>query len=359
MSTTNPTQETTEWDDLQRKFGNLPPLKKEIKEEEIYLKQLDKVENIDILENKNLNELKILEEECHDEEYLKIIEKHKNDRLNEINMNRLLNIYGEVYEISKDTFLVEINEASKKNPLEKLEQVSVHNDYVKKENGKDITNKLDSTYNNNNNDNDNNNFRNKKKQTRGTYVVIHMYSDNVIACKVLNKILNEIAIKHKYIKFTKGIYNKVIENYPETRLPTILIYYNGVCIHQITNVLNYIKGGINNLNVKSFEKLLNKYNILKINNHKNESGKRHSSSDNTDNEHSDNNENNYSKNKKNNIKSKKQYTSFNMFQRKYNNSEEDSEENNGEDSDTSSRENLIRSRGYASSYLDNKINLQR
>ncbi|CRH00501.1 phosducin-like protein, putative [Plasmodium relictum] len=313
MSTTNPTNETTEWDDLQRKFGNLPPLEKEIKEEEIYLENIDKIENENILEKKSLNELNVLEENCVDEEYLKIIEKYKSDRISQINRNRALDIYGDVYEISKDNFITEINEASKKNPL---------NDYLEKS--------LDSK--------DEEEIKKKNKSIKGTYVVIHLYSDNVVACKVLNDILKHVANKYKYIKFTKGVYNRIIENYPEFKLPTILIYYNGTCIHQICNLLNHIKGGLNNLNLKSFEQFLNKYQILKYKNYINSD----SSDDDTDKDNKN----------KNRVKTEKQYTSFSMFNRKYKNYDD-------EDDHSSSEEKEMKSRGYASSYLDSKIRLNK
>ncbi|CDU19508.1 uncharacterized protein PY17X_1234600 [Plasmodium yoelii] len=312
MSTTNPTIETTEWDDLQRKFGNLPPLEKEIKEEEIYLKNIDKIENEDIFENKNLEELKILEEEHQDDEYLKIINKYKMDRINEINKNKLLDIYGQVYEISKESFITEINEASKKNPL---------------------------TLNNTNENDEMNKIKEKKKS--GTFVVLHLYSDNVISCKILNQVLKEIAIKHKYIKFTKGIYNKIIENYPENKLPTILIYYNGSCIHQICDLINNIKGGLDNLNLKFFENLLKKYNILKQRKYTNSIN----SSDDSD---SDSDSDNYTKKKKN-IRTQKQYMSLNLFSNK----------NKNEEYDSSSNESEIKSKGYSSSLMDRKINLSR
>ncbi|CRG97942.1 phosducin-like protein, putative [Plasmodium gallinaceum] len=313
MSTTNPTNETTEWDDLQRKFGNLPPLEKEIKEEEIYLQNIDKIENENVLEKKNLKELNLMEENCVDEEYLKIIEKYKNDRINQINRNRALDIYGDIYEISKDNFITEINEASKKNPL---------NEYLEKS--------VD--------DKDEEEIKRKHKNIKGTYVVIHLYSDNVVACKVLNEILKHVANKHKYIKFTKGVYNRIIENYPEFKLPTILIYYNGTCIHQICNLLNHIKGGLNNLNIKSFEQFLNKYKILKYKNY-------------VDSDISDNDNDEDYKNK-NRVKTEKQYASFNMFNTKYKN-------NDDEDDESSSEEKEMRSRGYASSYLDSKIRLNK
>ncbi|SOV74405.1 phosducin-like protein, putative [Plasmodium sp. gorilla clade G3] len=325
MSTTNPTRETTEWDDLQRKFGNLPPLPKEIKEEEIYLENLEKLEKENILDKKNLNELNDIEEKCIDDEYLKIIEKYKNDRINEINRMKAEDIYGEVFEISKENFLTDINEASKKNPL--------NNNLIYNNNDDD---------NNNNNNNDNN--KQSKRKNKGTHVLLHLYSENVISCKVLNNILKGLAQKHKYIKFTKGIYNRIIENYPENKLPTILIYYNGICIHQICNVLDHIKGGLNNLNMSTFEKFINKYHIFRTC-HNN----KYNSKDNNSDDYDDEDELN-----KKNIRTQKQYTSFNMF---YNKNKGNQHYDNSDNSSVEDKE--IHSRGYASSYLDSKLTLNK
>lgn len=314
MSTTHPTNETTEWDDLQRKFGNLPPLPKEVKEEEIYLQTIDKLENENALEKKSLNELKLLEEDCVDEEYLKIIQKYKNDRINETRKNRALEVFGDVYEISKDNFITHVNETSKYNPLQRLEEEENMNH---DERNKDMKN---------------------KKNTKGTYVIVHMYSENVIACKIINNILNELAKKHKYVKFTKGVYNKIIENYPESKLPTILIYYNGVCVHQICNLLMYFNGGINSLNAKKFEQFLKKYNIFKI--REQTCGKLSDDSE----------EDSEEERNRTSAKSKKQYTTFNMFSRRKHNNDHSDESD--EDDQDSSDERQKNSKTYASSHFD-------
>ncbi|ANQ08506.1 Uncharacterized protein PCOAH_00030000 [Plasmodium coatneyi] len=324
MSTTNPTGETTEWDDLQRKYGNLPPLEKEVKEEEIYLRNLEKLEGINPLEKKNLHELTLLEENCVDEEYLKIIEKHKANRIKEINRSKALDVFGEVYEISKDNFLTEVNEASKRNPLgehggRSLESTRGDEDLEEEEEAA------------------------VADGTEGTHVVIHLYSDNVVACKVINNILCQLARKHKYVKFTKGVYNRIVENYPEAKLPTILIYYNGTCIHQICNLLNSIKGGVKNLTLKTFEQFLAKYNVLRYPSSWMHTGQ--SLSDHTvgssDGESEDGGR--YAE-KGTRVRTHKQYTSFNMFGRKYTSGE-----------DYSSDEGGLKSKGYASSMLDRKV----
>lgn len=349
MSTTNPTNQTTEWDDLQRKFGNLPPLEKEVKEEELYLKAIDKIENANILENKNLKELNRLEENCVDDEYLKIIQKYKNDRLNEIKKNKALEIFGEVYEITKENFVTEINDASTFNPLNKINDQEKEND-TREMNGQEMKEQEMNGQEINKKEEQKMIVEKKGKHNKyGTYVILHLYSENVMACKILNNIMKEAARKYKYIKFTKGVHNKIIENYPESKTPTILIYYNGSCIQQICNLLLYIGGGLSNLNLKSFENLLKKYDVIKIK--KNKKG-----NDNDNDALSDDSDEEDEECTKN-IKTQKQYTAFNMFNKTYT-KEKDDDNYDDEDDDSSDKteeqENST-SKGYASSFLDNQM----
>ncbi|SBS84450.1 phosducin-like protein, putative [Plasmodium ovale] len=350
MSTTNPTRETTEWDDLQRKYGNLPPLEKEIKEEEIYLTHIDKLENENFLKKKKLSELTILEEDCVDDEYAKIIEKYRNNRINEININRSCDIYGEVYYISKDNFITEINEASKRNPLQEYVRRSF--DSTIGDDGEQLNNNSDIV-----------SILQKKRLEKGTYVVIHLYSDNIPACTILNNILIKLASKYKYIKFTKGVYSNIVENYPESKVPTILIYYNGSCLHQIGNFLTKIKGGINNLTVKSVEKILSKYGILKRNHYiRVENSEMNEASEisemgeksyiySTDGE----GDNAPYEKKKKNIRAQKQYSSFNPFSSTHKSNANGDTSDSGDSADFSPREGGIASKGYASSCFDRKV----
>lgn len=306
----------------------MPPLQKEVKEEEIYLNKLEKLEGVNPLEKKNLHELTLLEENCVDEDYLKIIEKHKANRIKEINRSRALDVFGTVYEISKDNFLTEVNEASKRNPLgehggRSMESTRGDEDLEEEEEQGVAASSTEGT--------------------EGTHVVIHLYSDNVLACKVINSILIQMARKHKYVKFTKGVYNRIVENYPESKLPTLLIYYNGTCIHQICNLLNNIKGGMNNLSLKTFERLMEKYNILRypsswMNSRQSVSDHSVNSSD------VDSEEGSRYAEKGTRVRTHKQYTSFNMFDSKYTSMDYSSDED---------RE--LKSRGYASSMLDKKV----
>lgn len=76
MSTTNPQDIETEWDALQRKYGNLPPKPKTITEEEKSKELVHHLEQIDPLEGKSLKQLDALEDDV-DENTLEFYRKKR------------------------------------------------------------------------------------------------------------------------------------------------------------------------------------------------------------------------------------------------------------------------------------------
>ncbi|CAJ1339048.1 unnamed protein product [Effrenium voratum] len=59
--------DTTEWDDIQRKFGNLPPLEKEVPQRDLDQATVEAVEKYDPLARRSLEELHELEDELDDD----------------------------------------------------------------------------------------------------------------------------------------------------------------------------------------------------------------------------------------------------------------------------------------------------
>ena len=55
-------------------------------------------------------------------------------------------------------------------------------------------------------------------------VVVHLYSDSVIACELMNEILQSLARKFPYVKFLKIKSEQAVENWPDRNLPTIFVY---------------------------------------------------------------------------------------------------------------------------------------
>lgn len=80
MSTTNPRIVETEWDELQRKFGNLPPKVEEVTEEECTKQLVDKLEQVDPLEGRNLQELDELEDDVDEA----VLERYRKKRIEEL-----------------------------------------------------------------------------------------------------------------------------------------------------------------------------------------------------------------------------------------------------------------------------------
>lgn len=58
------------------------------------------------------------------------------------------------------------------------------------------------------------------------WVVVHLYKDGVPECGILGQCLDELAMKYPGTKFVKIISTDCIPNYPDRNLPTLLIYNN-------------------------------------------------------------------------------------------------------------------------------------
>lgn len=80
MSTTNPRDIETEWDSLQRKYGNLPPKPVTVTEEERTKQLVDQLEQVDVLETKSLKQLEELEDDLTED----TLEKYRQRRLQEL-----------------------------------------------------------------------------------------------------------------------------------------------------------------------------------------------------------------------------------------------------------------------------------
>lgn len=61
----------------------------------------------------------------------------------------------------------------------------------------------------------------------GVQVVMHLYQPYMDLCKRVNEKLSELAEKFPHVKFIRGVADKIIERYPDYRLPTLFLYTNG------------------------------------------------------------------------------------------------------------------------------------
>ncbi|CAG8434496.1 10534_t:CDS:2 [Funneliformis caledonium] len=177
----------TEWNDILRDRGILPPIEGPT-EEEIF-EEMDKVirENQDKhLEDKTLDEL----DELEDEEDDRVLMEYRQKRIAEMKVEASGEKFGQVIHISKPDFIKEVTEASKE-----------------------------------------------------VWVVVHLFNEPIPECKLMNRHLSTLAEKYKAIKFVKIIGDQCIPNYPDRNLPTLLIYGYGDLKVQLVGISQL--GGMN------------------------------------------------------------------------------------------------------------------
>lgn len=59
------------------------------------------------------------------------------------------------------------------------------------------------------------------------------YLVSILECQILNKILDELAVKHPKTKFIKAIATKCVENFIDSDCPALFFYRNGELEHHI------------------------------------------------------------------------------------------------------------------------------
>ncbi|XP_063300688.1 phosducin-like protein 3 [Pelobates fuscus] len=174
----------TEWNDILRKHGIVPPKetpKDEEAEEDDVLQQQSVVKTYETLED---NEDDFNEEDEH------AIELYRLQRIAQWQATQVKNKYGEVGEISGQDYVREVTEAGK-----------------------------------------------------GIWVILHLYKPGIPICTLLNQHLAVLARKFKDVKFLKAISTTCIPNYPDENLPTIFVYLDGNIQTQFIGPLMF--GGMN------------------------------------------------------------------------------------------------------------------
>lgn len=164
---------STQWDDIQRKLGNLPEkppafkLPPFIPAEDDASKPKDKA----WVDSKTQDELEDLEDDLDDDRFL---EEYRKKRLAEMKEAIKVAKFGSIIPISGPDFIREVSQA--------LPEV---------------------------------------------WVVVLLYKEGFAACELLLKCLEELARRYPATKFVKIISTDCIPNYPDCNLPTLLVYNNG------------------------------------------------------------------------------------------------------------------------------------
>jgi hypothetical protein len=183
---------TSEWEDIHVKLGNYLPTKEKDKTvEEIEKIAMETVEKFDPLETKTLEELKDLREEkdIFDDEEDEVLKAYEAKRMEELKILSKRPKFGSLIEFRKQDFVQEVTNAQKE-----------------------------------------------------VYVVVLLYQTYNEYSNILEKIIDNLSKKHQLVKFMKIQANNCIENYKDSDVPGIIIYYNGKLFKQFIPA-NYYFGG--------------------------------------------------------------------------------------------------------------------
>uniref|UniRef100_A0A2K5Z9U0 Phosducin-like protein 3 n=1 Tax=Mandrillus leucophaeus TaxID=9568 RepID=A0A2K5Z9U0_MANLE len=159
----------TEWNDILRKKGILPPKEslKELEEESDEEQHILQQSVVKTYEDMTLEELEDHEDEFNEEDE-HAIEMYRWQRLAEWKATKLKNKFGEVLEISGKDYVQEVTKAGE-----------------------------------------------------GLWVVLHLYKQGIPLCALINQHLSGLARRFPDVKFIKAISTTCIPNYPDRNLPTI------------------------------------------------------------------------------------------------------------------------------------------
>lgn len=130
----------------------------------------------DDLEDKDLEELLELEDDIDE----KAFAKYRESRMAELMDQQRKEKFGDLYSVKQDEYVREISDAS--------------------------------------------------KELGDIPVFVHLYQDYIPECKLLNECWKELAYRHKHIKFVKIRSTDANADYPDSALPTTLVYLGGVVI---------------------------------------------------------------------------------------------------------------------------------
>ncbi|EFJ26139.1 hypothetical protein SELMODRAFT_148698 [Selaginella moellendorffii] len=168
----DPQGPSTEWDDIQRKLGNLPP-KPPVEKPAPWQPVPDPGKSKQWIDSKSEEELHELQDDLDLDEDSRFLEEYRKKRLLELSEVSKSAKFGSLIHITGSDFIREVSRAPP-----------------------------------------------------DVWVVVHLYKDGVPECQLLGQCLEELAKKYPATKFVKIISTDCINNYPDFNLPTVLVYNN-------------------------------------------------------------------------------------------------------------------------------------
>eukprot|EP01090_Pellita_catalonica_P018347 TRINITY_DN5895_c0_g1_i2.p1 TRINITY_DN5895_c0_g1~~TRINITY_DN5895_c0_g1_i2.p1 ORF type:complete len:242 (-),score=62.70 TRINITY_DN5895_c0_g1_i2:796-1521(-) len=175
-------KETDQWGDFQRRLGNFAALDDDDDDNQPtnldYSLHAEKTATDKIRETKTVEELDEMEDDYNDDDDDKFMARLREKRIQELRARAQKEIFGEVRHITEQEYKMQVEEAK-------------------------------------------------------IWVIVHLYKDGLPQCKLVNQHLRDLAKKFRDVKFLKIYADEAIHNYPESNLPTLLIYHDGEMVNQL------------------------------------------------------------------------------------------------------------------------------
>eukprot|EP01107_Rhizomastix_libera_P000282 TRINITY_DN1049_c0_g1_i1.p1 TRINITY_DN1049_c0_g1~~TRINITY_DN1049_c0_g1_i1.p1 ORF type:complete len:265 (-),score=81.37 TRINITY_DN1049_c0_g1_i1:65-829(-) len=183
-----PKRETTEWEDiLAKKLGIGQD--KDTEERESSIIEVPTVEEAKMqrFADASIEQLREIEQDDKlEDDDSTIVEMYRQKRIEEMKAAAARNKFGEVIDIPGSDFVKEVTEASKNGP-----------------------------------------------------VIVHLYKRDNTNCAVLDRAMQDLARRHRYVKLVRVQALQAIPNYPEKNIPTLLVYKNSNPIQQFVGLAGF------------------------------------------------------------------------------------------------------------------------
>eukprot|EP00051_Salpingoeca_urceolata_P027284 m.480814 g.480814 ORF g.480814 m.480814 type:complete len:239 (+) comp21959_c0_seq1:132-848(+) len=202
--------EDTEWNDILRKQGILPPREEVVGEDDInYLVHQAAKEKEGLLEHGKAFEDMSLDDldEIEDDEDERVLLEYRRKRMAEMQAMAGKRQFGEVMNITAQEYQAEINQAGK-----------------------------------------------------GVWVVLLLYQTSIMSARKLQQIFSRLAPKFPTTKFVQSVATNCIPNYPDKNVPTVFVYYEDEMKQQWIGAHHF--GGLK-MTEKSVEYVLGKCGAVK------------------------------------------------------------------------------------------------
>ncbi|ERL90690.1 hypothetical protein D910_08037 [Dendroctonus ponderosae] len=198
--------EDTEWNDILRAKGIIPPKEKEILEEQI-VSMLEETIEKKTQDGKKIEDLDLDElDELEDSEDEAVLLEYRQKRIAEMKALMEKSKFGYVGEISAQDYVNEVNRAGE-----------------------------------------------------GIWVVLHLYKQGIPLCALINEHMRNLAPRFPTVKFLKSISTTCIPNYPDRNLPTLFVYFEGDLKSKVVGPVEF-RGPNLTLNGKLLRRLQHEHN---------------------------------------------------------------------------------------------------